>query len=143
MGAERMLQGIAASSGQGSPTPLPPPVLVGGGLVAIKTNSHLQAEAEKKQAELANNQPIISSLAAHVRQKWQAAYQAKLQTAEPRMLASIRARRGEYDPDKLNEIRKTGGDIATRLEGLTRRVAAPRTDSLRLAGAAGGAEDLL
>jgi len=44
---------------------------------------------------------------------------------------------------ELSEIRKTGGDIATRLEGLTRRVAAPRTDSLRLAGAAGGAEDLL
>ena len=44
---------------------------------------------------------------------------------------------------ELTEVRKDGGDIVERLNVLTRRVAAPRTDSLRLAGAAGGAEDLL
>lgn len=44
---------------------------------------------------------------------------------------------------ELTEVRKDGGDIVERLTALTRRVAAPRTDSLRLAGAAGGAEDLL
>ena len=43
----------------------------------------------------------------------------------------------------LTEVRKDGDDIVRRLDALTRRVAAPRTDSLRLAGAAGGAEDLL
>jgi DNA-binding transcriptional MerR regulator len=44
---------------------------------------------------------------------------------------------------ELTEVRKDGDEIVRRLDALTRRVAAPRTDSLRLAGAAGGAEDLL
>jgi len=43
----------------------------------------------------------------------------------------------------LAEVRKDGGDVVDRLTALTRKVAAPRTDSLRLTGAAGGAEDLL
>lgn len=44
---------------------------------------------------------------------------------------------------QLTEARKDGDKLVERLEDLTRRVAAPRTDTLRLAGAAGGAEDLL
>jgi hypothetical protein len=44
---------------------------------------------------------------------------------------------------ELTEVQKDGDRIVERLEDLTRRVAAPRTDTLRLAGAAGGAEDLL
>jgi hypothetical protein len=44
---------------------------------------------------------------------------------------------------ELTEVRKDGDKLVGRLEELTRRVAAPRTDTLRLAGAAGGAEDLL
>ena len=43
----------------------------------------------------------------------------------------------------LTEVRKDGDRIVEKLGELTRRVAAPRTDTLRLAGAAGGAEDLL
>ena len=43
----------------------------------------------------------------------------------------------------LTEARKDGDRLVERLGELTRRVAAPRTDTLRLAGAAGGAEDLL
>jgi hypothetical protein len=43
----------------------------------------------------------------------------------------------------LTEARKDGDRLVERLKDLTRRVAAPRTDTLRLAGAAGGAEDLL
>jgi hypothetical protein len=43
----------------------------------------------------------------------------------------------------LADVRKDGGDIVDRLNVLTRKVAAPRTDALRLTGAAGGAEDLL
>jgi hypothetical protein len=43
----------------------------------------------------------------------------------------------------LTEARKDGDRLVDRLDELTRRVAAPRTDTLRLAGAAGGAEDLL
>ncbi len=44
---------------------------------------------------------------------------------------------------ELSDARRDGDRVVDRLEQLTRRVAAPRTDSLRLAGAAGGAEDLL
>ena len=43
----------------------------------------------------------------------------------------------------LTEVRSDGDQLVERLGELTRRVAAPRTDTLRLAGAAGGAEDLL
>jgi DNA-binding transcriptional MerR regulator len=44
---------------------------------------------------------------------------------------------------ELADARRDGDRVVERLGSLTRRVAAPRTDSLRLAGAAGGAEDLL
>ncbi|HEX7836526.1 MAG TPA: hypothetical protein VF469_03635 [Kofleriaceae bacterium] len=44
---------------------------------------------------------------------------------------------------KLTETRRDGDRLVEKLGELTRRFAAPRTDSLRLAGAAGGAEDLL
>src|SRR5262245_30945071 len=43
----------------------------------------------------------------------------------------------------IGDARKEGDALVKRLDELTRRVAAPRTDNLRLAGAAGGAEDLL
>lgn len=43
----------------------------------------------------------------------------------------------------ITEARKSGDVLVERLGELARRVAAPRTDTLRLAGAAGGAEDLL
>ncbi len=50
--------------------------------------------------------------------------------------------RGEVHK-QLAEARRDGDRLVVRLGELTRRVAAPRTDTLRLAGAAGGAEDLL
>jgi hypothetical protein len=43
----------------------------------------------------------------------------------------------------LSDARKEGDRLVEKLDELTRRVAAPRTDTLRLTGAAGGAEDLL
>ena len=44
---------------------------------------------------------------------------------------------------ELADAHREGDRLVARLDDITRRVAAPRTDSLRLAGAAGGAEDLL
>jgi DNA-binding transcriptional MerR regulator len=44
---------------------------------------------------------------------------------------------------QLADTRRDGDRLVEKLGELTRRFAAPRTDSLRLAGAAGGAEDLL
>ena len=50
--------------------------------------------------------------------------------------------RRELNKD-LGDARKEGDRLVEKLDELSRRVAAPRTDTLRLAGAAGGAEDLL
>ena len=44
---------------------------------------------------------------------------------------------------ELAEVRRDGDRLVGRLGELARRIAAPRTDTLRKAGAAGGAEDLL
>jgi hypothetical protein len=44
---------------------------------------------------------------------------------------------------QLAAARRTGDQLVERVGELARKVAAPRTDNLRLAGAAGGAEDLL
>jgi len=44
---------------------------------------------------------------------------------------------------EISEVRREGDQLVDRLGELTRKVAAPRTDSLRLAGAAEDAEDLL
>jgi hypothetical protein len=47
------------------------------------------------------------------------------------------------DLDKeLTDMRRDGDRLVERLGEVTRRIAAPRTDNLRLAGAAGSAEDL-
>jgi DNA-binding transcriptional MerR regulator len=43
----------------------------------------------------------------------------------------------------IAEARREGDELVHKLEDIARRIAAPRTDTLRLAGAAGGAEDLL
>ena len=67
------------------------------------------AEQERKASELAQAQPLIKSIAAHVRNCWTEARKAKEQTVEPRMFKAVRARRGEYDPDVLTKIRENGG----------------------------------
>ncbi|HET9987262.1 MAG TPA: hypothetical protein VFQ65_02060 [Kofleriaceae bacterium] len=43
----------------------------------------------------------------------------------------------------LERAKRDGDGLVKQLEELARKVAAPRTDTLRMAGAAGGAEDLL
>lgn len=67
------------------------------------------AEEQRKASELAQAQPLIKSIAAHVRKCWTEARVAKEQTVEPRMFKAVRARRGEYDPDVLTMIRQNGG----------------------------------
>ncbi len=63
---------------------------------------------ERKNAEVQNNRPEIAGLTGHVRKCWSEAKQAK-QKVEQRMLSALRQRRGEYDPEILAEIRKSGG----------------------------------
>ncbi len=44
---------------------------------------------------------------------------------------------------ELSEARKTADDLLARIEGLSRRIAAPKHEEFRSTGAAGSAEDLL
>jgi hypothetical protein len=87
----------------------PPRLGVVGGIVPVANNAAMDADEARRRATEENSQPIIQSLAALVRGKWMYAYQAKQQTIENRMLQAIRQRRGEYDPEVLEEINKTGG----------------------------------
>jgi len=84
-----------------------PGTVTAGGLVTIKSIKALQEES-RAAAQLANSQPVVQALSGYIRKKWQAAMLAKQQTSEIKMLKSVRARRGEYDPDKLAQLREQG-----------------------------------
>ena len=79
-----------------------------GGILPAMSASGV-AEQQRKASELAQAQPLIKSIASHVRKCWTEARKAKEQTVEPRMFKAVRARRGEYDPDVLTKIRENGG----------------------------------
>jgi hypothetical protein len=84
----------------------PGTISAGGGLVTIKS---LKAMAEERAtAQQANSQPVVQALNGYIRKQWMSSMMAKQMTAEIKMLKSVRARRGEYDPDKLAQIREQG-----------------------------------
>jgi hypothetical protein len=66
-------------------------------------------EEERRNAADVQAQPIATGITQHIRKCWQDARYAKQMTVEPRMLQNMRARRGEYDPEKLALIREQGG----------------------------------
>ena len=78
-----------------------------GGIVPIKSIKQLQEE-ERAAAITANSSAVIQNLAAYIKQKWWYARMAKEYTIEQQMLKSVRARRGQYDPDKLAQLREQG-----------------------------------
>jgi hypothetical protein len=86
------------------------PISAGSGLVPVTTVSQMQAD-EKRQAEATQLQPVIQGLAQHVRRCFDSASQARQQKEEDRMLKCIRQRKGEYDPDVLSQIQKSGGSL--------------------------------
>jgi hypothetical protein len=79
-----------------------------GGLVQAAPLQTLIEEERAKTVET-QTQPLITGLVGHIRKCWSQARDAKENTILPRMLCSMRARRGEYDPDKLAAIRAMGG----------------------------------
>jgi hypothetical protein len=82
-------------------------------------------EEQRRAAELRQATPLISSLAMHVRKQWSYARDAKRNTVEDRMYKNMRARRGEYDPDKLAQIREMGGsEVYAMLTSVKCRAAA-------------------
>jgi hypothetical protein len=73
--------------------------------MTIKSAKALMEE-ERAKAMQANSQPVVQALAGYIRKQWMVAMMAKQMTSEIRMLKSVRARRGEYDPDKLAMLRE-------------------------------------
>ena len=91
-------------------------------LIPVARASDLEAES-KKRSDAMQNQPVIQGLAAHVRTRWDSARTAK-RTLEERMLQCLRQRNGEYDPEKLQEIKEQGGsDIYINLTSVKCRAA--------------------
>jgi hypothetical protein len=91
--------------------PAPQPANIGG-FLPVQSLASMQAQeavasAAQRAAE-ANNQPVVSSLAGHIRNHWSLAKRAKM-SVEQEMLNAVRARRGEYDPQTLAKIQQQGG----------------------------------
>jgi hypothetical protein len=78
----------------------------------MQSLSSMMAEEDNQaaiaRAQEARNQPVISSLVTHIKHHWDLAKKAKMKP-EIEMLSAVRSRRGEYDPDKLSQIKKQGG----------------------------------
>lgn len=86
----------------------------GTGLLVRIPESKLQdiekSEAAKKKEEEDQNKPEIISLASNLKNAWQAALTAKQSSlVEQRLLSCLRQKNGEYDPEKLVDIRNFGG----------------------------------
>ena len=91
-------------------------------LIPVARASDLEAQA-KKRSDAMQNTPVIQGLASHVRTRWDSARTAK-RNLEERMLQCLRQRNGEYDPEKLQEIKEQGGsDIYINLTSVKCRAA--------------------
>ena len=85
--------------------------MAGLSMLRVVSNSELMRQekdaADKALAER-QNQPLILGLSAYLRECWDVAEQAK-KPIENKMLQALRQRNGEYEPDKLKDIRAQGG----------------------------------
>ena len=115
---------FANDTGVFSSAPAATGTVISGAMVTVKPMSAILAE-EKAAAELANADTTLTSLASHIRKRFQTMRDARAQTAEPRMLQGLRQRRGEYDPDTMARIRAQGGtEVYMRLSANKARAAA-------------------
>lgn len=85
--------------------------MAGIGLIQVKTNAQLiQEEAAEAKALVDASKPLapmVTNLAAHLQNKWQTAKREK-DRFERIILQNMRACNGEYDSDKLAEIKAIG-----------------------------------
>ncbi|MCK4818821.1 hypothetical protein KA005_23815, partial [bacterium] len=81
-------------------------------------------EEAKKLSEQEQSQPIVLSLASHIRTVWQKHRDAKQQHIEPILLNCLRLRQGQYDVATLAQITAQGGtDLFIKLTKATCRAA--------------------
>jgi len=88
------------------------------GLVSIQSADELlqQDQDAIKEAEDEQSQPLILSLAAHIKTTWQDHKSAKEQDIEPRLLKCLRLRKGVYDAATQAMITAQGGtDVFIKL----------------------------
>lgn len=120
-------QGVGAVATQPQPTQPTQPasnVVSLGGMLQARSLQSVQ-DQERRDAEARQNQPLLTGLSGHITHKFTVARDAKRNEVEPRMLDSIRSRRGEYHPQKLAEIKAMGGsEVFAGLTGLKCRAAA-------------------
>lgn len=81
-----------------------------GGVMSMKPLSTVLAQEAEAAAVFAPSdmEGVVSSLSSLIKRHWSMAKSAKQQVEED-MLSAVRARRGQYDPDKLARIREQGG----------------------------------
>lgn len=92
------------------------PALAESPAISIASNAALM-EAERLAEDRAaqDRAPVVSSIAAHIRRRWEDAKRAKADI-ETIMISALRQRVGEYEPDKLAQIRKMGSsEVFVRL----------------------------
>jgi len=79
------------------------------GLLVLKTNAQLDADAEaRRAADARQSEPLIQGLAAHLKRLWEPARMAK-DVQKNKMLKALRQRNGQYEPSILAEIEAQGG----------------------------------
>ena len=77
----------------------------------VVSNAELDKQDEEAAAQALQerqNQPMVLGLSEHVRMCWDVAKIAK-KPIEDEMLRALRQRNGQYEPDKLNQIKQQGG----------------------------------
>lgn len=90
----------------------PQQVMKLGGLIEVAgTDTLKREELAREAAALQQNTPVIQGVAAYIRKCWDDARFAKEQTVEPRMLQSLRQRRGEYDPEVLAKLQEQASSM--------------------------------
>jgi hypothetical protein len=74
-------------------------------MLRVLNNDQLKAMEGPKQ----ENKELVSNIASYIQKKWSVARDHKANKVTSRLLKCQRQRLGEYDPDKLTQIRKQGG----------------------------------
>jgi hypothetical protein len=109
-------------STQPTPPTQPATMNYGGVLPAM---SLAGIEQQRAAATAAQARPVIIGLSQHIRNCWVMARDAKVAMVEKRMLDAVRARRGQYEESKLQQIREQGGsEIWANLTSVKCRAAA-------------------
>jgi len=85
--------------------------MAGLSILRVVSNEELakqEQEAMRRELDARQKNPVMLGLAAHLKSLWEPARMAK-EPIKHIMLKAMRQRNGEYEPTKLNEIKKQGG----------------------------------